>query len=268
MRLVTVLGASGFIGSHLVARLQELEIEHVAVARNDEIPDKHLGHLIYCIGLTADFRSRPLETVEAHVCHLLGVLRTCTFDSLLYLSSTRLYRAAMIAKEDQDITINPANPSDLYNISKALGESMLLSSEPRARVARLSSVYGPDWGSENFLTSIVRAAVDQKRVVLQSSFDSEKDYINVTDAVDILIKIALSGQDRIYNVASGVNVSHRELAERLGNLTGATFEVAANAPRVAFPPISVERISREFQFQAASVIEDLEILVQAYRAQQ
>src|SRR5688500_5975918 len=89
--MITVLGASGFIGSRLVSQLAATGAEYQAVGRNEALPAGPLGHVIYCIGLTADFRSRPLNTVEAHVCKLLEVLRKCDFESLLYLSSTRLY---------------------------------------------------------------------------------------------------------------------------------------------------------------------------------
>src|SRR5215204_2623584 len=91
--MFTILGASGFIGSRLAKRLGALGLEYQGVGRHDVLPAASLGNVIYCIGLTADFRSRPFDTVEAHVCKLLHVLRNCEFDLLLYLSSTRLYNA-------------------------------------------------------------------------------------------------------------------------------------------------------------------------------
>ncbi len=50
-----------------------------------------LGHAFYCIGLTADFRSRPFETIEAHCGLLKEVLSGSRFSSFVYLSSTRVY---------------------------------------------------------------------------------------------------------------------------------------------------------------------------------
>jgi len=65
---VTVLGGSGFIGSHVARHLRRLGVACDTPARDDEsIFSRPLGHVIYAIGLTADFRARPLETVEAHV---------------------------------------------------------------------------------------------------------------------------------------------------------------------------------------------------------
>ena len=71
MSLVTVLGAGGFIGGALVARLIA-EGRPVDPVTRDDLPAllsarRPAGDVIYCIGLTADFRTRPLDTAEAHV---------------------------------------------------------------------------------------------------------------------------------------------------------------------------------------------------------
>src|SRR3954470_22708673 len=92
MSPITILGGSGFIGSALVERLAKIGLSCQAPDRGQKLTGKKLGDVIYCVGLTADFRSRPLETVDAHVCHLLHVLRDGDFESLVYLSSTRVYR--------------------------------------------------------------------------------------------------------------------------------------------------------------------------------
>ncbi len=91
----TVLGATGYIGSRLVAHLQAQGHTVWAPARGDaEVFTRPLGHVMYCVGLTADFRTRPFDTVDAHVGLLAEVLRRAQFESLLYLSSTRVYMGA------------------------------------------------------------------------------------------------------------------------------------------------------------------------------
>lgn len=261
--MITVLGASGFIGSRIVKRLDTLGEPHRAIRRDDALPPEPLGHVIYCIGLTADFRSRPLDTVEAHVCKLLEVLRGCDFESLLYLSSTRLYSDS--TSEETAIRIAPLDGSDLYNASKAMGESLVLNCGRQARVVRISSVYGPDFNSNNFLSSIIKDAIQRKEIVFQTSVDSAKDYISVDNVVDSLIKIAANGKERIYNLASGSNVSNGELAEELRRLTACAIQFSKAAPLVTFPRVNIDRLRAEFAFQPSRLLDDMPQLVDLYR---
>ena len=263
--MITVLGASGFIGSRIVKRLETLGHEHRAVRRDDALPSGSLGHVVYCIGLTADFRSRPLDTVDAHVCKLLEVLRAGEFESLLYLSSTRLYNGADSTAEETPLRIAPLDGSDLYNASKAMGESLVLHCGRPARVARISNVYGADFASDNFLSSIIRDAVTRNEIVFQTAADSAKDYISVDNVAGSLIEIATSGKERIYNLASGSNVSNGELAEQLHALTGCAIQFSQPSPRVTFPPINIDRLRAEFDFQPSRVLDDMPQLVDLYR---
>lgn len=264
--MITVLGASGFIGQRLTERLRELNLERYAPARDEGLAGKHLGDVIYCIGLTADFRGRPFDTVEAHVCKLLQILRSCDFDSLLYLSSTRLYDVVEgSTTEENALRVAPLNPSDLYNISKAMGESITLNCGHHTRVARISNVYGGDFASANFLSTIIREAITGGKIVLQTSAASAKDYVSVNDVVDGLIQITIRGRERIYNLAGGVNVSNSELAESLRGLTNCAIEFSPAAPTVSFPRINIERMQTEFNFTPSRVLSDLPDLLKLYK---
>lgn len=268
MSRFTIMGCRGFIGSAIRTRLQAMGHECHCPEKGSEIDQsRNLGRVIYAIGLTADFRTRPFDTVEAHVCKLSQVLKDCKMDSLLYLSSARIYgwSGENSTAEDADITVNPGNPSDLYNLSKALGESIALASGQNVKIARLSNVYGKDFESDNFLTQIIKEAVESGHLLLRSALDSEKDYISVDDAAEILINIALHGREKIYNVASGFNTSHKVLADRLRQTTGCTIEVDDNSPLISFPTISTERIDREFKLgNRRAILDDFEDLIRLY----
>lgn len=262
----TILGASGFIGRHLVAALQAAGTACFAPRRGDAgVCERNLGHVIYCVGLTSDFRDYPIQTVQAHVCYLSSILSTANFESLLYLSSTRLYGRSDTTREDANFHVNPADPSDLYNLSKITGEALcLLSERPSVRVARLSNVYGPDM-SPGFLSSLLGDALARRHIVLQTSFASAKDYVSVTDVVRLLPLIATSGRERIYNVAKGANTSNSELTEALTKLTGCSVEEAPGAPTIRFSPLSIERTRAEFAFNPAALLDDLAAMIAHYQ---
>jgi nucleoside-diphosphate-sugar epimerase len=254
----TVIGAGGFIGSHLANRLLQLGHDVVAIGRDQRSAfERPLGHVFYCIGLTADFRSRPFDTVEAHVTVLADILRKAKFDSLTYLSSTRVYSGSPRGFEDLPLRVSAHDPSDLYNLSKLMGESLCLNcGRQNVRVVRLSNVIGSDAGSENFVFDIARSALSG-HVRLRSDPDSAKDYIHVDDVVQVLELIAVKGRHRIYNLASGQKVTHGTWLKKLSELTGCTTEVQAGAPRVDFPDVDIELLTSEFGFRPRPVLEEL-----------
>jgi nucleoside-diphosphate-sugar epimerase len=251
-----VLGASGVIGRHLVAQLRAAGETVFTPERGETaIYEKPLGHVIYAIGLTADFRQRPFDTVQAHVSLLAEVLQRADFESLLYLSSTRVYARASEGREDAWLPVQSQDPSDLYNLSKLMGESLCLHGGRKdVRIARLSNVVGgEDADSDNFVPSLVRAA-RAGRIVLRTAPDSAKDYIHIDDVVTLLQRIATRGRERLYNVASGVQTTHAQWMERLAERTGCVLEVVPGAPLVSFASIDISRIRTEFGFEPRPVI--------------
>lgn len=258
----TVLGARGFIGRNLLSFLRENGHDTWAPSPDDEIIfSRALGHVIYCIGLTADFRERPYDTMRAHIGLLTEVLERTDFDSFLYLSSTRVYSRNRTASETDPIIVDASAPSDLYNISKLAGESLCRSSgRTHVRIARLSNVIGLDPTSQNFVIDIIRQAIGG-RITLRSQPLSSKDYIWIDDAVKLLAEIAVSGSETVYNVASGINLQHREIVDQLVRLTGTRTEILPEAPRHDFPVIDIQRIRNEFGFSPQNVLSKLPGLI-------
>ena len=263
---VTILGGSGFIGRALVRRLHAHNAHVYAPGRGDVDWKQDLGHVIYAIGLTADFRTRAFETVEAHVEVLSEFLRRARYDSLLYLSSTRVYRGARDTSEESSLVVSPSDGEDLYNLSKLLGESLCLAvSRPTVRVVRLSNVYGPGATSDDFLTSVLREAAGSGAVQLRTAMDSERDFVDLADVVDLLPRIADSGRHRLYNVGSGCNITNRQLADALARLN-VRVSVEPGAQRVAYPPLRIARVVEEFGFEPRQLLPQLPGLYADYVA--
>ncbi|MEM7652292.1 MAG: sugar nucleotide epimerase, partial [Pseudomonadota bacterium] len=136
------------------------------------------------------------------------------------------------------------------------------------RVARLSNVYGEDWSSQNFLTDLLRDAILGRELKVEISPESSKDYIALDDVLEALPKIAAEGRHRLYNVASGQSVSNRALLDRICAETGCSWRVRPGAPDIAFPQIDVSRLTEEFHFQPASLLDRIPELVALYRGSQ
>ena len=266
-RQATLIGGHGFIGRHLHRRLRAEGWACWVPERDDaRLMHRDLGHVFYCAGLTADYAERPFDTVEAHVALLNRVLRAAHFDSLVYLSSTRLYDSLgdVCATEDAPLALAPANPRHLYDLSKALGESLChAAGRGRARVARLSCVYAGASDDGGFLSELMRrvlacrAAAPPWRIDVESSPLFARDYVHIDDVLGALTLIATRGTQTVYNVAGGKNIVNRELFERLFEASGCEV-VASHRHEAPRPPrISIQRMAAEFAWQPACVLERL-----------
>lgn len=239
----TILGAQGFIGSHLHHTLQKSGAECFAPARGDkDVFERPLGTVFYCIGLTNDYKDRPFDTVEAHSSLLNRIAGSATFDKLVYLSSTRLYDGLSSTTEETDLVLNPANPRHIYDLSKALGESICLTaSGNRASVARLSSVYSDAPDASGFVPDLLRRLKKEKSFELDSASGIVRDYIHIDDVVSSLLAIAAQDTYGIVNVGSGENISNQDIADTL-NECGYTVSIKRETAREKSPACDIEKL--------------------------
>ena len=260
--MYTIIGANGFIGRAVqdVLRAQGLSYDAWGRQQLSEAIEKQerVEHGIYCVGLTSDFRERASDTFEAHVGLLQRLLRACNFQSFLYLSSTRVYAGADLGSEDSRLRVNPNERSDLYNISKLAGESLVLAfPNPTYRVARLSNVYGDDFNSQNFINAICKELAVNRQLVIRQSESTAKDYISLDRCARLICAISREGQRRIYNVASGVQVSHQTIAKCLARVSGSIVEFSNDEFPDLFPTIDVSRIQSEWPHEPDNIIDAL-----------
>jgi nucleoside-diphosphate-sugar epimerase len=255
----TIIGGRGFIGRHLAARLLAAGWDcQVPEHHNDLHGQEEMGHLFYCAGLTADYLRRPFDTIEAHVSLLSRILQADRFESLVYLSSTRLYdsQPGVVGSEDMPLLFTPANPRHLYDLSKALGESLCLTTgKGRARVARLSCVYNDHTDEDGFLPGLLRRIIEDRPAVLEvdSSPAFARDYIHLDDVLEALILIATRGQEGIYNVAGGENIGNETLFATLAQASGCQVFALRHDESPAPSRISIHRMEQEFGWQPVSV---------------
>lgn len=241
----TVIGGAGFVGQRLAQALRQAGHEVHVPGRDDPgLLTRELGRVFYCAGLTADFAARPFDTVEAHVGLLARLLQSGRWDHLVYLSSTRLYDSAALPVGDEAgaLTLQPANPRHLYDLSKALGENLCLTLAPeRTAVARLSCVFDWSAGSPGFLSEWLQRASAERDFLLDSDAAFVRDYIHLDDVVQALAAMSAQAAQGIFNVASGANVSNGELADAF-NRAGWAVKLARSTRAQPAAVCSVARL--------------------------
>lgn len=265
--MITVLGASGFVGTHIVNYLKSIGQDYFAPSRDyDFLEDHNLGNVIYCIGLTADFRLFPLETINAHSCILKKLIERNNFESLLYLSSTRIYQYSQKTNEESDLLVNPNRFDDIYNISKIMGESACNSqNNSKIKIVRLSNVIGNDFKSQNFVIDIIKSAITEKKIILETTLKSSKDYIMIEDVIKLILLIMFNGKYNVYNLASGFNITNEKIIEKITSLIECTVELKNNNNDVEFPIININKIKEEFGFNAQNVLDFLPDLITNFK---
>lgn len=264
----SVFGARGLVGSRLTQTLRAAGKTCEAIGRAPwPAKGTDLGHIIYAIGVTADFRKRPHEAVEAHVGCLSRVMQDYAFESLTYMSSARVYRCAVgEATEDAQFILPPHDPDKLYELSKLLGECLCrFTADPRIRIVRMSNAYRAGDTSPNFLPSVLAEAARTGAVEIRQSPASRKDYIALDEAVAAIIAIATRGTEPVYTVASGRMVSHGEIAAILRDRCGIDVRFAEGGPDDIQPVLPVARLQGLMPWSPRSLVDDLPDLMAAAR---
>lgn len=147
----------------------------------------------------------------------------------------KTFDQAQATPEDAPITLQMDSP---YSISKIVGEFYALyyfnrHALPTVR-ARFQNVYGPGevlgagkWRGtaatvwRNVTPTFIYKSLKRESLPLEGGGIATRDFIFVEDIVEGLIRCALKGiPGGVYNLASGVETSIRELAEMINELTG------------------------------------------------
>ncbi len=153
----------------------------------------------------------------------------------------KTYDQAHATSEDAPITLQMDSP---YSISKIVGEFYAVyyfnrHALPTVR-ARFQNVYGPgevlgagQWRGtsatvwRNVTPTFIYKSLKGESLPLEGGGVATRDFIFVEDIVEGLICCALKGTPGdVYNLASGVETSIRELAEMINELTGNTAPLA------------------------------------------
>jgi nucleoside-diphosphate-sugar epimerase len=242
---VTVIGAGGFVGQRLLRTLAAGGQTPWTPAKGDaQVLTRDLGVVYYCAGLTADYDRWPFDTVEAHASLVSRIIEAGHFERIVYCSSTRLYDGQPVAKATEDLPLifDPADPRRTYDLSKALGENLVLTrSGGRGCVARLANVF--DWtpGSPGFLSEWLIRARSERDLTLESSPQVARDYIHLDDVVAGLIAMAAAPRPGVVNLASGELVTNLQIAHVFADV-GRQVDFTGDGRPPAPPNASVAKL--------------------------
>jgi len=219
---ILVTGATGFVGTHLVAALRDQGCRVVTHSRADGdlatcvLQGKEIGHCVHLAGrsFVPDSWTNPRAFYEANVLGTVNVLDLCRRRTipLTYVSSY-VYGVPRGLPIREDHPVAPLNP---YSHSKILAEAAVAyfadQFAVQASVIRPFNVYGPGQDERFLIPTLVRQALDPgtDRITV-SDLRPRRDFIHVRDLVSLLIATLSRQTSGVFNAGSGCSVGIPEL---------------------------------------------------------
>jgi nucleoside-diphosphate-sugar epimerase len=258
---VLITGASGLIGQHTVALLQQRG-DHVRTFQRGPLATPGVEHVqgdvrtdlqrlcaatrgcqavVHLAGRgdVGESRRDPLGYAQLNATGTLNALEAARAAGAIFVQAgTQRVYPLQPAPCREDVPLAPDSP---YGYAKWVAELWCrMASEQwglTTRCLRFFSVYGPGQqanGGSGVVTIFARAALAGAPLLVQSA--GRRDF---TSAGDVARGIGLAldrppdGSHRVYNVATGVGTTFRALADLLVEITGLASPIEE---RIAEPP--------------------------------
>jgi len=279
-----VTGGAGFIGSHMVDRLLELEYRVVIIDDLSNGKIKNLNHgatfhhaditqpsvaevfekekpdlVFHMAAQTSVTRSTKEPILDTNV-NVLGTLRLLEaarrvgVEKIIYSSTGgALYGNPETVPCPDDAPTEPVSP---YGMSKYVGEQYLRFYHRQYRLnytsLRYGNVYGPrqdPTGEAGVVAIFTSAMLDGKQPEIFGDGNQERDFVSVFDVIDANIAAIDRGDGMEMNIATGEATTVNRIFELLKGITGYKWDPVHGAGRAG----EVYRISLDWSRAAAEL---------------
>lgn len=227
-RRIVLIGAGGFVGSHLMRRFQDGPTEFVAVSvrevdlTKDAKPLAHHLDAQTAVVMTAGVKRQWGDTIEAFqqnvsmAVNVARLLQSHPVQRFVYFSSAAVYGEE---HHNEAITEETAiRPTSYYGAAKFASECVLQKTLGGAFVAlRPPLIYGPGDTSKSYGPSgFVHAVQHGEMVTLWGEGDEKREFVYVLDVVEIVARLVRVDFSGTLNIASGKAWTFRQAADLAG----------------------------------------------------
>lgn len=255
-----ITGASGFVGRHLVDHLrtatswdligitahpgprltgvQQLVCDLRDADHTSRVIERHRPDVIFHLAAQAYVPkavANPADTLVNNIVSQVNVLEACRatgIDPIIVIASSAEVYGAVPVDEIPIVEAQPFRPRNPYAVSKVtqdmLGLQYCLSYGMNVVRVRPFNHIGPGQNDRFVVSSMARQIAEIERgradpVLLVGNLDAVRDFLDVRDVVRAYLSVARTDfVGEVFNVATGVGMSIREVLERLLALSTAT----------------------------------------------
>ena len=225
---ILVTGHKGFIGSHLMKKLQSLDYDPLGLEIYDdpysEFFTQHHYDVIYHLGAVArtnECTEAPFD--QAHISNIeltKVLLSKYNFDTIVYASSCAIYGSHKSFINEQ----SAINAPSIYAVQKYLSERYIhYDCQHRGKNSvclRLFNTYGPGQSQlgkyPNVIASLIKSYHKNNFVEITGNGNQTRDFVYIDDVVDAFVKSKNIKGNYIINISTGVETSINDLVKSFG----------------------------------------------------
>jgi dTDP-glucose 4,6-dehydratase len=194
-----------------------------------------------------DYDRMPLHTLRANS---LGTFRLVEVArdvgaTLLFVSTSEVYGDPLVHPQPEEYwgNVDPVGPRSCYDESKRFGEALIFAARGeagiRANVVRPFNTYGPGMRGDDgrVIPEMIGAALAGRPLIVHGDGHQTRSFCYVSDLVEALILVLLdrSIDGEIFNIGNPREISMRELAQLIVELTGGAAEITFSDGRPGDP---------------------------------
>jgi UDP-glucose 4-epimerase len=272
---ILVTGHAGFIGSHIVKKLESKGTVLTGGKKNEPFLNvleksqlSRLAEVDTVIHLAAktsipNSLSNPYDTYYTNVVGTLNILDYAIKKKIKNI----IYVSTYVYGHPKYIPINenhPLRPHSPYNKSKLISEKLckFYSEDYALNIVTLRPfyIYGPSHNS-SFVSSSIRKVINNEKVIL-SSKNTRRDFLFIDDFINLIDKILINFPKgyHVYNVGYGKSYSLEDILRVIESITNKKIDIQYDS---SFRPndivesvANIDKVMRKFKWRPTIDIEE------------
>ncbi len=260
---ILITGAAGFLGSHLCDRfiregysvigmdnlitgdlkniehlfkLEQFEFYHHDVTKFIHVPGK-LDYILHFASPASpiDYLKIPIQTLKvgAHGTHNCLGLAKAKGARILVASTSEVYGDPLVHPQTEEYwgNVNPVGPRGVYDEAKRFMESITMAYNRfhgvQTRIIRIFNTYGPRMrlNDGRALPAFIGQALRGEDLTVFGDGSQTRSFCYVDDLVEGIYRLLMSDYDLPVNIGNPSEISLKEFAEEIIQLTGTNQKI-------------------------------------------